>query len=73
MNFPARLKSILAEGLTGDTGHFLWQGDQLLDQAMTIRFDKQMVRRLVSNASTTTTLSSRTCSTPKTSSAAKGS
>jgi hypothetical protein len=45
-NFPARLKSIEADGLVGATRAALWSGDVVLDRPLSIRFDRRQVRCL---------------------------
>jgi len=41
--FPAHILSLEATGLTTDTASTIWSGDVLLDRAMSIRFDRQLV------------------------------
>jgi hypothetical protein len=45
VTFPARLRSIRAEGLTENTGRSLFEGDVVVDRALSVRFPRQLVRR----------------------------
>ena len=53
VNYPVRLKSITAEGLSESTGRVIYDGDIVLDRDLSVRFDRQLMRQMKSAISCT--------------------
>ena len=49
VNFPFRLMSVTAEGLTSDTSRMIYWGGDVLDRPVSLRFPRQLVHRLYLN------------------------
>jgi hypothetical protein len=46
VNFPMRLISFEVQGLTSDTRHLVYEGETVVDRPLTVRFPRQLVRRV---------------------------